>query len=581
MRYTGKKLTMKLITSCCFAMFLPNIATALNSDECAAIESQLDGRIAANAGGQYVAIATQMRDSIVQSCAMLDRATIDQMMIGLDQMLPVGSNQAAQPQKSDAERRAERDAQRAEADRRRSERDQRRAAARAKEAAEQALLSDAVQKAPTGRSEATQAMDREDSMWGVTLLDRDVYQGKARLLYQTFPSRSQGSDRAYHFYVVTIDGQNNITQNHIFDVPTDRTITASLLPGQDQIVVQQHSGSSNEEVSSLARWSISDSVLLTQTKVPELASPYPLPADQKLFKLVTGAGELLYTQSLPVESGRNARTGVSWMLTSPDGEVSDQGRIEHDFESVATNRSYRSVDGKAGLVLDVLAKDERGIDSQLQIDDVSIGEVVVRPIVMGETRFYEAGSTETGRGLPAIERRHVWLNLENVDQSLMINGESTRITQQAERGKRLDESLITTNNASRHKVAIASGDAGISVLVRNNFREDVMPPTYGLWLHEYGPAGARRDTHLDLNARHLKANFHLLSSDGNNGLYVGSADAVMRLNNNREIVAYARPEDSGAVITAMIADDKNVWLFGTTQKTGDTRQRAWVERLQF
>ena len=255
------------------AVTLSTTAAALDEQSCAAVVKSIDDRIATgNHSRQNVSIATQMRDSIAQSCSMMNQATVDQMMVGLDRLLPPADGSPAAPQPSKAERDAERAAQRAESNRRQAEREQRRAAARAKEEQKLALVSAAVRGAPKGESLGGGAVARSDPMWGVTIVDWDLLDGGSRLLYQTWPSRSQGGDSevGYHYYVLEVDRDGDHSQSHVLKLPIASTSTAGLLPGVDEVVVQRRDG----DTRTLQRWSISSGELLRRTACPRSTARY-------------------------------------------------------------------------------------------------------------------------------------------------------------------------------------------------------------------------------------------------------------------------------------------------------------------
>ena len=568
-----------------FAALLGQEAIALDQTACNAAAKDIDDRIAAgNHAPQNVAIATQLRDGIMQSCAFMDEATLAQMMQGLDQLLPSGDGgSATMPRKSESERKAERAAQRAEADRRQAERERRRAAEQEREAAKQELVSSVVRKPPTGRSVTGQLVSRPDRMWGASIIDWDVYQGRGRLLYETWPSREQqrDADIARHFYVVELDRSNNVAQHHIGEMTLAKTITAGLIPGRDEVVMQWHEGGNKAKESILERWSISQGQMLSQSPAPRMQGPRGALGADRHFRLVTRSGDLLYAESVAMSSGPSARSAVSWLLASLDGEVREQGFINHDNEKVTASDWFHSADGGAGLILDILAVDERGIESQLRPAPVQIGNVEARPIISFERRLYVVGGADTGPELPTIERRHIWLGLENVDPSMNISGESTRLIDEAVSRDRLNDSAVTIAVAGRNRMAVGPISGGHATLVKNNQRDNAFPPTGGLWLQEFVPGQPRRDTYVNPDSEHIDASIEMLASDGAEGLYLGGGRHVLLLDGAREVAAYAKSSVTNASIKAMIAEGNSVWLFSEDSGSRESQQRMWVERLEF
>ena len=559
---------------------------ALETEKCSEAAKTIDDRIATGSHSQQnINIATQVRDGIMQSCAFLDENTLAQMLQGIDTILPGDGGASAAPEKSAAEKRVERDAQRAEAKKRRAERDKRRAAKRAREEAEQGLISAVAKKPPTGKSMKFQKMSRPDTMWRATMVDWDLYKDKARLLYETTPSREQGRlpEAARHFYVIEFDTQDNIVQHHIFETTLEKTVTAGLLRGRDEIIVQRHEFDPETielKNALLERWSISGAKKLSSSPAPTMQGPRGPMKQDIHFELVTKNGELLYTASVALESGPNPKSGVSWILASPDGEVRDQGMIVHENEGVATSNWFHTTNGGAGMVLDVSSVEENGIDSQLKPKPVQMGEAEVQPIVFSERRLYVAGDKDTSSSLPTIEKRLLWLGMEKVDQQFMLSGKPTQLMNEATDKYRVDDSAVSLPVAGHHRMVIAPTNNGHAILIRNNHRGDEFPPKQGLWLQEYTDGSARRDIYLDPDAKHFNTRPNMMASDGADHLYVASDKYVLRLNASRELSAYAKTHDSDAQIKAIIADGNNVWLFGEVSGDKDNQQQMWVERVE-
>lgn len=499
-------------------------------------------------------------------------------------MLPGGGTGSVAPQQSAAERKAERDAQRVEAAERRAERDKRRAAIEARNKAEQNLISDVARKPPTGRSSKGQLMDRLDEIWGASIVDWDIYENRARLLYVTRPSNKQGhiEGASRHYYVVEFDRNDNIVQRAVTESALARTVTAGLIRGRDEIILQWHEGRAEggkPVQSTLERWSISNAAMLSSSAAPKLNGPRGVLRSGNHFQLVTAHGDLLYVATVSLESGPAPKTGVSWMLASPDGEVRDQALIVHDNEKVSTSDWFHSGNGGAGLILDLIGVGDAGISSQLKPETYRFGSASIRPTIFSERRLHVVGGTETGPGLPAFERNFMWVGLENVEQSVMTSGESTRLMNEAEGKYRVRDSSVKLSVAGRNRTVVAPSGGSHAVLVTNNHRDDEFPPTRGLWLQEYAAAGPRRDTYLNPDAEHLKTRFTLLADDGGGNLYVAGLKRVVRLNRQRKLSAYAESGATTAIAKAMVAAGDSVWIFG--ENSGEPQQQVWVERIQF
>jgi hypothetical protein len=269
------------------------------------------------------------------------------------------------------------------------------------------------------------------------------------------------------------------------------------------------------------------------------------------------------------------------MLASPDGVVIDQGLIVHDDEKVSATGSFHSANGSAGLILDIVSIGENGIDSQIKPEALQLGSAEVRPLVFSERRLYVVGGAQTGAQLPAFERQLMWLGLENVDQSIMLSGESTRLMGEVEGEYRGGDSAVSLAVGGDYSTAVAPSGGGHAVLVTNSLRDAEFPPTHGLWLQEFVAGEPRRDTYLNPDAEHLGSLFKMLASDGDGNLYVASPNFVMRLNAAGELVAYAESAATTANVKAMVVDGDSSWLFGEYNISGEGQQQMWVERIQF
>ena len=569
------------VITLCSALLFATSVMALEPEACQDALQDVDARIASgDYPQQKTAIARQIRDGIIQSCAFMDEAALAAMLQNLDQLLPL----AAEPVVvSPAEKAAERQAQRDEADRRQAEREKQRAAAQQRLAAEQSLISPIVQKSPTANSAKSQLMARQDGMWGASIVDWDIYQDSARVLYRTRPSRQQGQQHnaKHHFYVVMMDANDNIVQHQVVVANPGSYMAAALVRGRDEIVLQWREGSTRDKQSVLERWSISAGNKLSSAPAPDIKGFPGMPGASPSFALATERGDLLFAATLPLESGPTAKTGVSWLLSSLQGKVRDQGVIISDDEERITLAGwFHAANGSAGLILTISSADEQGIESQLKPNSYQFGGTEIRPTVSSERRLYVVGEQQTGANLPAFERRIMWPGLEKVDQAFMLSGKSTQLMNDAEGHYRSNDSAVTLAVAGQNQVVVEASGEGHGLLIKNYHRNQQSPPSYGLWLQEFVPGKPPRDTYLNPEAKHLKAQFNMLADDGSGKLYVGSNTQVLLLDKNRQLSAYAETQAAKAVsIKAMIAKGNSLWLLG--EQDGADMQRIWVERLQF
>ena len=578
--------SLKLLAA--MSVLTSNLSSAAAPAECEAAARSIDERLAgAELSQQAVALGSQIKAALIQSCAFLDDATIANMLDGIEQLLPAVSDLPPGSIPGATEHRADRDTQRQAADQRRRERDERRAAERARETAERELISAALLEPSRGRAGFGGPIDRPDPMWGARLMDWDVLGDRTRILYQTRPSREQmrDADAAYHLYVVEMDSNDNVVQHHVLEYEITRELSAALLPGRDELLIQWHRIAPRGEPevrSTLERWSIPDAIRLSETRAPVFdLGTVPVGSSEENFRLVTDSGDLLFVATVSLGTGPNPPAGIAWMLTSSSGGVRDRGMISSEPTRITARDWFRTSDGGAALVLDILGSDEAGIGSSLQPGVQRIGNTEVKPIVMSERRLYVVGSSAIGANLPAFERHLIWLGLENVDQALMVSGESTAFMDRFEGSLRVRDSTVSQSLGFQDRLAVAGTSEGSALLVRNNHRSDEFPPTRGLWLQEFIEGSPRRDTYLELDAEHLGANFTMLGAASGDGLYIAGPGHLLLLDGSREVRDYAEFRAPTSTIAAITSNGGNLWAFGVLTSGGESRQHVWAERVQF
>ena len=216
-------------------------ASAMEQEACLERLESVDQRIASGTyPDQNVQTAKQMRGSIMQSCAYLDEATFAQMMEGFEQLLPTRSEseRLAHEEAKRTERAEQREIQRVEVEvkqKERAERERREAANKPKPLP----VNEVLKRPPTARSVLAKTMNRDDGMYYVELKDWDTYQGKARILYATAPSREQfvAGIAQHHLYVIEADANGAVTHHRVMDMAIERVMAAGLRRGHDEVIL--------------------------------------------------------------------------------------------------------------------------------------------------------------------------------------------------------------------------------------------------------------------------------------------------------------------------------------------------------
>ena len=547
--------------------WLPS-AMALDPEACQERLKSVDDRIASGKySAQNVQMAQQMRDSIMQSCAYLDEATIGQMMEGFETLLPTKSEAERQADKDAkrVERAAQRDIERAELEVRRKERAER----ERREAAVKPLpVSEVLKRPPTAKSLGGEYVGRDDGMYYATIYDWDLYQDKVRVLYVTNPSREQYvRDRRQHFvYVVEADANGSVTQHDVTGEPTDRIAAAGLRRGHDEVIIQHVVAGTAGEAGEIERWSISN-----QKKLSSVGAPSAQP-----FRLSTSDGSVLFVGGI-YSQGKDS--SVSWMKVSLEGKVLARGTRESDISKLSTSNWFSTPNGGGGFVIDEIANTENGMNSEFAPLARRVGAREITAVVGSEKRLLVTGNGSTPAWeSPAIARTFIWLGLSERSLSTIMEEEAEVLGIMGETEHEHGARISLGDNA------VASLADGYGVLVQNSFSNRELSPVHGNWLYEYAINGDVRKTYLNPAAEHLESNFQFLASSNRNLVFLygrGSSSYVVQLDKDRRIAAYGQALiGQRTTPVGMVAGDDGVWVLGTG-KTDDGLQKIWLERIDF
>ncbi|MGB5448263.1 MAG: hypothetical protein WBM80_05000 [Woeseiaceae bacterium] len=544
------------------------LAIALEPEACQERLKSVDDRIAS---GKYsahnVQMAQQMRDSILQSCAFLDSATVDKMMEGFENLLPTRSEaerQAASDPKR-AEREEQQDIERAELEvrrRERAEREQREAAVKPQP------VSEVLKRPPTANSLGGEYVGRGDGMYYANIYDWDLYRDKLRVLYVTNPSRDQYvRDRRQHFvYVIEADANGSVTQHDVTGEPTARIAAAGLRHGHDEAIIQHVVAGTAGEAGDIERWSISDKKKLSSVSAPSVQP----------FRLSTSDGNVLFV-------GENYSQGkdssVSWMKVSLEGKILARGTRESDISKLSTSNWFSTPNGGGGFVIDEIASTENGMNSELAALARRVGAREITAVVGSEKRLLVTGNGSTPAWeSPAIARTFIWLGLSERSLSTIMEEEAEVLRVMGETEHEHGARISLGDNA------VASVADGYGVLVQNSFSNRELSPVHGSWLYEYAINGDVRKTYLNPAAEHLQSNFQFLAASSRNNVFLygrGSSSYVVQLDKDRRVAAYGKAAIGQRIAPAgMVAGDGGVWVLGIG-KTDDGLQKVWLERIDF
>lgn len=560
---------------------------ALEQADCVERLQFVDERIAT---GKYpkinVQLAEQVRAQAMQICGEIDEAHFSQLVDSFEELLPTRSEaeRAADREATRLARKAERERQSAELDAERAER------ARQKVEVKRLPVSDILKGPAAARANVAKFIDHDDDMHMVTILDRDNYQGNARILYVAHPSRDQlnwpGAKR--HYYVLVCDENGNITQHAVTDMPLGQVAAAGLRPGQDEVIFQLPTAPPALG-SRIELWSISGGKLLSSSVVPMLPwSGRNWDSNRDFFRLTTGDGNLLFAGHSVLSRDKHA---VAWLKSSPEGEVLGQGARVEEAGSAMSDTWFRTRDG-GGFIIAVHSIENTGIQTDLDTPLIeSVDGVTLEGYVFRETRLLvTAKDASVAWESPALERTFLWQGLDTLGQrgsSLSALEKASVLTSTSDSKYGADNQLVRFSIGNGRSGAVTAIGDGFGVLLQTANLYLGGSAVRGKWLYEYTADRQVRKTDLTAAAEYLKGRFIMVGSPDANTVYLyaetgASRDTrIIKLNSDRKIAAYGTVTMGRNVEPrGMLTDRLGVWVIGRGIASGEKR-RVWLERIDF
>jgi hypothetical protein len=557
---------------------------ALEQQECLERLAPIDARIVS---GEYppqdVQMAQTMRDQVLQMCGFMNDAEFTALIASFDQMLP-----------PDPEIAAERDAKRRQAlvevEQLDAQREARRAA-RAQESAQAMELppvSPILEAPPTATTAVARFINRDDAMAMVDVLDRDRFNGKTRLLYIARPSRDQFREPAAknHYYVVEADADGNIAQRHVAAIPLGRTNTAALRRGHDEIILQ-YPVDPPQTQTRFERWSISGSKLVATSDAPAVPwSGRNWDSVRNHFQLATSDGNVMFLGGI-----RKSRDQVwlGWLKASPNGQILGQGERSTVRGSARAETLFHTPDGGVGIVLDLMASGDDGIESDLETPLIErVNGVDIEGYVFSERRLLIVGPDgSVAWESPGFERSFIWPTMAGVVRSGSLSAIDHVVEVTDRRAAELggNQNLVTDYLGGRSLAQVRPIGNGFGLLV-----EEINIPVGNRkidrkWLFEYRRDGTLTRSDLTAATGHADARFVMLDVPTKGTIYLSAywdrGSYVVRLDADRKVASYGRiTMPAGVSANVMVADGAGVWIAGEGRPSG-SREAVWLERLNF
>jgi hypothetical protein len=565
-------------------MLLPHIAIA--QADCSTEVAEIERRIATgNYPDQNAQIARQLQESLGQMCAFMDEGTKAAMMEGLEELLPV---------KSEDERRAEQRIKSAEAKamrdaRKREEQD----AEKSDPTASPVLLA-----APIAKLVADHLFARDDMMYHTWTWDWDTYNGNLRILYSSYPDLTQFGlpDWKFHVYVAEMTPAGETTHHLITSKQANDLYGLALRRGYDEVLYHRFVDAPEQDgPAMLERWSISDERMLSSVDITNLEPGIDNESWQPpTFRMATSDGNILY-ETLRGGNEPDKRMHYGWLKLSPDGRNLGSGTIADIKDNVGPSSWFHTSNGGGGITANVTPVDSTDLVSGLRLSaDEASYETGMTAHVVREKRVLVIGADGQLDFMSApIERDILPLRQPNMPQATNM----ADIQSQLQGQQQWIDGLVTRYDANRstsdlsvgpHRVeSISEAGNGYAYLTRVTANRNTKPPIYGPYLIEFDKLGERSKIHLLSLEEQLDIQLAMFAPAPNNGFYLfgtnqntGDNHLVFIDRNGQPLARGSTTNDGGAIVEGIMADDSGAWLYGHEYRNKD-RSRVWIQRLDF
>ena len=560
-----------LVAAPALVLFLAT--TALAQTDCSAEISEIDRRLATgNYPAEKVQMARQMQSVFEQMCPFLDEAQRTDMAGSIEGILPTLSAAeredwlAERSAKRDAEQFAERPAQRAESERLKAARDAKKEAARLAEL-NKPPVSPVLLAPPIARSLAARAIPRDEPMTQLLLWDRDVYEGKLRVLYSSSPNTAQFGLPNWRFYVYLAEmtPAGEITHRLITSKQAGDHAALMLRRGFDEILFQRQVGRPGEPAA-MERWSIADRRMLAAADITGRTLSLNGEAWRSggVYPIATSDGNILYV-ARKVGTRQDARIRTGWFKFSPGGAQLGSGTTAEIKDDLDVWSSFHTSNGGAGLIVNVTP----GVGSGEPTSDVAAA-------------FGILGNAASGKRALIVDG-----NANLAFTPTVIEGGTPNVSPAASSAAQLNAYRTTvTSNIGPHRLdAVKETSRGYAFLTEVNAGSDNEPMSNGPYLIEFDASGEINEIYLQSIAETLnfKVTNFAPSSDGRFYLHghgqAGDSHVVLIDREGNPLARSRTSYTNPTKIADLVADASGVWLLAETGYGSD--RRLWLERIEF
>jgi hypothetical protein len=558
----------------------------LTAADCSEDVAEIEARIATGKYPEYnVNLARQMLTSMTQLCGMMDEGTRAAMLEGFEDILPT---------KTEEELRAERKIKAAEAKAAREARKRERAEVeRNKPAISPVLLA-----APTAKLVATNLFDRDDTMYHVWLWDWDTYEGNLRVLYSSFPDRTQYGlpDWKFHVYVAEMSPSGETSHHLITSKQANDHYGLVLRRGHEEILYHRHvDGPAQGGPATFERWSISGQRMLSSADISDIGPGLDAESwHPAKLRVATSDGNALF-EAIRGGNNRKDRLHYGWFKLSPGGQILGNGTLANMADNVGPAGWFDTHNGGGGLIVDVTPVDSTDLVSGLQLsaEEASLGERMAAHVFRERRALVVASSGNLEYPSVPIERDIMQIGAPGMKQPTSMAEIQSMMTAQ----QQWFDSLVTRYNANRataytnvgpHAVRMVKPtDKGYAYLTNVTANRKQNPPVHGPYIVEFDETGETNRIYLEALAQQMGIKLTSFAASGSGRFFLLGKD---QSTNDSHIILIdgrgsplARGQTSNApnvIVEGIMADESGVWLYGHAyQKTNVAK--VWIERIGF
>ncbi|NOX68629.1 MAG: hypothetical protein GXP15_05535 [Gammaproteobacteria bacterium] len=528
-----------LLAQVSFVLIVVLLSTSvLAQSDCFARVAEIDRRVeTGNYPAENVQIVRQMQSMLRQMCPFMDETALAGMQESIDDLLPAGSEEEA----GDPRVRS-------------------------------VLLA-----APTGRSIAAEAVVRGEPMNQFWLWDWDVYEGRLRVLYSSFPNTEffGRPDWRFNVYVTEMTPAGVITHRLITSKQANDHAALMLRRGFDEILFQRQVNRPGAPAA-LERWSISDTRKLTTVDIT--GRKLSMNGEAWVYRglpMTTSDGNILYV-ARKMGTRLEDRPQIGWFKYSPGGAQLGSGTAAEIKDNFDIWSSFHTSNGGAGLIVNISPGGGNGTPT----NDVAAA-------------FGFMGSAAGGkRALIVDGKTNLTFTSTKLNGNRPATASAATTTEQTRNQVMLlaaqfgASRSVLSNNIGPHRLdAVKETGRGYAYLAEVNAGSNDTPPSNGLYLIEFDASGEINEIYLQPIVETLEftvVNF-APSHDGRFYLYGygetrGDSHVILIDRDGNPIARSRTTFDSATSIADIVADATGVWLLGDTGYGSDNN--LWLERIE-